>query len=315
MNIGAYAMDSTTFSERRLSKLMLGSAQFGMRYGIANQVGQPSYSDIKAMLSFAADSGVNCIDTAAGYGESENIIGTVLSELGIAKNFFIVTKILPMPKDKALSPYAAEKTIRKSVEQSLRKLHTDCIQLVLFHREADFIYAGVLEELRSSGLIQNFGMSCETWSDTAIDIVSSGRIRALQIPASILDQRYIKARIPIEAKKRNVSIFVRSVFLQGLLLMPAESIPDSLRGVIPVRDRLSALALSAGMSIRELAIRYILGQDGVSSIVIGVERLSQLKENIALFDRGPLPEDLLKMVESETQLLPSAVLSPPLWSK
>jgi len=109
------------------------------------------------------------------------------------------------------------------------------------------------------------------------------------------------------------AVFVRSVYLQGLLLMAAEAIPASLQAIMPVRERLAALAREASMPLAELAVRYMLGQEGVTCVLVGVETAAQVRENVAFFDRGALSADLQQAVETAVPDLPEPLLTPSLW--
>jgi len=292
---------------------MLGTVQFGMPYGIANRGGQPEYADVKQLLSAAFDAGVNCLDTAAGYGASEEILGRALHELGIADKMFVASKLRPLAPEERSSPEAAAKAIRGSLEQSLARLRLDSLPLMLFHRMADFPFIETLAELRQAGLVQHLGVSCDQWSEKALDILASGKAEALQAPASVLDRRYLEMGLCRSAKRRGVAVFIRSVYLQGLLMM--DPVPEALQAVVPPRRKLAGLAAAAGMSIGELALRYILGQEGVSCVLVGVDNLAQLRENVAMFGRGPLESELSRAVEDAVPPLPEAVISPALWPK
>jgi hypothetical protein len=108
---------------------------------------------------------------------------------------------------------------------------------------------------------------------------------------------------------------VRSIYLQGLLLMPEAAFLPEHAPVIPVRRALQAIAGDAGMGLAELAVRYLLGLEGVVSLVVGVETVEQVKENVGLFARGPLPQDVRALVERAVPDLPDTILFPGAWSK
>ena len=110
-----------------------------------------------------------------------------------------------------------------------------------------------------------------------------------------------------------VAVFVRSVYLQGLLAMPESDVPPRLQGLVPTRRRLESLAREAGLALTELAVRGMLGQEGVTCVLAGVETRDQLLDNIALFNRGPLPADLLAAVDAAVPTLPEAWLTPSMW--
>lgn len=136
---------------------------------------------------------------------------------------------------------------------------------------------------------------------------------ALQLPASVLDQRHRRAGSFAAAAERGVAVFVRSVYLQGLLLMPEAEIPGPLRSVVPVRRTLAALAAAAGISLAELAVRRMLDVPGVTSLVMGVDSPAHLRENLACFARGPLDRDLAAAIDAAVPDLADEILSPPRW--
>jgi aryl-alcohol dehydrogenase-like predicted oxidoreductase len=138
-------------------------------------------------------------------------------------------------------------------------------------------------------------------------------VAALQVPTNILDPRHRRGGTFAAAADRGVAVFVRSVYLQGLLLMPETELPRPLQAVVPVRRALESLATAAGMSLPELAVRFVLGLPGVTSLVMGVETAAQLEENLGLLARGPLDADLMAAVEAATPDLPESVITPALW--
>ena len=296
-----------------LSRLMLGTVQFGMPYGIANRTGQPSYADVLAMLTAAAEGGITALDTAPSYGESEVVLGRALQELGLAEQMTVVTKIGHLTSEQAADPAAAEHAIRESVDASRLRLRLETLPLVLFHRESDFACMHVLETLRDEGKVRCAGVSGGASPGPVADMVRSGRVQALQLPVNVLDRRHQAAGVLAEAASRGVAVFVRSVYLQGLVLMPEPDVPAVLRPAIPVRRRLEQVAAQAGVSMVELAMRYVLSLAGVTSVLIGVETIEQLRENLRLVGRGPLPADVMVAVEQVIPDLPEEVVTPPLW--
>lgn len=300
------------FSEYKLSRLMLGTVQFGLRYGVANTTGQPSYETVRDILSCAHEGGVNCLDTAPGYGDSEEALGRAMSELGIANSMVVVTKVHPTA-DENSSGRSADKAILKSVTQSLKRLRLDVLPVCLFHNERDFSCIDSLIRLKENGMIRHVGVSVGTRPGPAATIVESGLVEAVQIPANILDHRHVQSGIFKTAHERGVAMFVRSVYLQGLLLMPEEDILPELAPVIPVRRKLQALADEAGMSMAELAVRYVLAIEGVTCALAGVESVAQMRRNIDLFSKPPLDNNLLKAATAAVPRLPEKILTPYLW--
>lgn len=295
------------------SRLMLGTVQFGMPYGVANRGGQPGYGDVVAILDAAVAGGVDRFDTAAAYGTSEEVLGRALGELGVADRVTVVTKVQPLTCEALAAPMLAARAIEASVARSRRRLGLDCLPLVLFHREADAAYLDVLLSLRDRGWVRAVGVSCDNRPGPAAEFAGRAGVAALQVPASILDPRHRRAGTFAAAAARGVAVFVRSVYLQGLLLMPEADIPEPLRPALPARRAVAALATEAGMTPAELAVRYALGLPGVTSLVMGVDTATQLRENLGVFTRGPLDADLVAAVEAAVPQLPEAVMTPSLW--
>jgi len=305
-------MEMKQFAGLTLSRLMIGTVQFGMDYGIANKTGQPSYRDVCDILSAAYAGGVNCLDTAAMYGTSEEVLGKALEELGIASKMVIVTKTAALPP--GAEPAEASALIEQSVTQSLKRLRLDTLPVCLIHHEEDFRYFDVLLKLKQRGLVRYAGSSVMTPGVTK-GIVNSGLIDALQVPTSLLDRRYVNAGIFHDSHARGLGLFVRSMYLQGLILLPDQDIAPGLAAVVPVLQRLRALAAQAGMTLAELAARYILGLEGVCCGVVGVETVEQMRQNVAIFNKGPLDSSLMKAIIAAVPDLPDAIVMPNKWPK
>ena len=140
-------------------------------------------------------------------------------------------------------------------------------------------------------------------------------ISALQLPANLLDRRPQQCGVFGVAAENDTAVFVRSVLLQGLLQMPESGVPAALREVVPVRRQLMAIAEAAGVTLGELAIRYMLAQRGVTSLVIGVETVAQVRDNLATVQRGPLDGQLVEAVDAVVPNLPERVVTPSMWNE
>lgn len=294
---------------------MLGTVQFGLPYGVANRTGQPTYEAIREMVRFAVDAGINCFDTASAYGTSESILGRALGELGLADQLLIVTKVAPLTDEALAEAPVAERAIRDSIERSRQCLRLDRLPLVLFHRAEDAVYGYLMEDLKREGQIERWGVSGDHDPETALRLLGDPRIEALQLPGNLLDRRHANRGVYQAAERAGVALFVRSVYLQGLLRMPETEIPEPLRAVIDPRRQLATLASRFGLTLGELAVRYVLSQPGVVAVVVGCETIEQLRENIALIERGTLEPELLEAVAAITVDLPDNVITPSMWNR
>jgi aryl-alcohol dehydrogenase-like predicted oxidoreductase len=307
-------METRPFRDLDLSACMLGTVQFGLPYGIANRTGQPPFAEVCEVLRVAREGGVNCLDTAPSYGTSEEVLGRALAELGIGRDMVVATKVVQIA-DEGVGPREADAIVERSVTESLKRLRLERLPICLFHKESNFFrHAESLRKMKDRGMVRFIGASVNTPGD-ALAIVRSGIADAIQIPSSVLDRRFTSAGIGELAGARGVAIFARSIYLQGLLLMPEEEILPELAEVIPVRRRLQSLAAEGGMDLDELAVRYLLSAPGFVSLVIGVETADQMRRNVGLFRRGPLEPAFLERVASAVPDLSERILFPRNWSK
>ncbi|NLF62764.1 MAG: aldo/keto reductase [Lentisphaerae bacterium] len=284
--------------KKRFSRLMLGTVQFGMRYGIANTTGKPDLDQVEAILRAAADGGVTALDTAAAYGDSEQILGQVMQRAGLAGHFTVVSKIPPMPAD--ADP---EAFIRASLQRSLANLRLDVLPVALLHREDDIGRLPILAGMIQQGLVQGVGVSV----DSAPYAEAGVALEYVQAPCNVLDHRF-DGLLAARAAQGRFS-FIRSVYLQGLLLMPEERVPAALAPLLPYRRKLADF----GLPLKELCLRYLLTQPGENSVLTGVDTVDQLRENIRLAAAGPLPMDVFQAIKAVVPDLPETLIRPKCW--
>ena len=292
------------------SKIMLGTVQFGLNYGIANTEGKPSYEKSRDIVAAAYKNGITSFDTAAAYGDSEIVLGRIFAELKLKDKVQVVSKVAPL-KEHKLSRYEVEKRINGSVETSLKRLGIEQLAVCLFHREEDFEYIDIMRKLEVQGLITGSGVSLD--SAEYCKEVLDNNIKFLQVPYNILDKRF-DSFWP-EAEAAGITIFTRSVYLQGLLLMPEANIIPHLQKVIPIRRELEKLAETSDMDMAELCMRYVLCNSAITSVLTGVDSNEQLKQNVELFNKGPLPGEILNKVKKIVPFLPEELIRPILWPK
>lgn len=287
------------------SKLMLGTVQFGLEYGIANVSGKPSFERVCDILTAAYEGGVRSLDTAAAYGNSEEVVGAALGRLGLGDAMTVVSKVPPIP---SATDAEAERFIEQTVVCSLRRLRLERLPVCLLHREDDLKFLSVLEKLIGKGLIEGAGVSL----DSGRFLAQAAAVRFIQLPANVLDRRFDKFW-PV-ALQNKIHVFSRSVYLQGLLLMPEERIRPNLSEVIPVRRKLEVVAREAGLSFAELCVRFVLSNPAITSVLTGVDTAEQMRENVRLAAQGPLPEEVLRRVRESVPDLPESLVRPALWN-
>lgn len=288
------------------SRLMLGTVQFGLPYGIANVRGMPDDDDVAAILKEAFDAGMNAIDTSADYGTSEERLGNAMTRLGLTGRFDVVTKIPKVPD--GLSDREIASFIEEHLTRSLRRLRIEHLAGALFHFESDAVYLPLLKTMVDRGYIAIEGVSLNS-SNHPNEVANAG---CVQIPSNIFDHRF--DFLVESAKERRRHVFARSAFLQGSLLMPAENLPACLGPLIPYRKSLENIAEESGFSLKQLAVGYLISQPGITSIVVGVETTEQVRENLLLMTTAMLPGDLLERLKNLVGLLPEELIQPSLWT-
>ena len=295
-----------------MTKIMVGTVQFGLTYGIANQQGRPSRKEVLDIIKFGYEAGICDYDTAAVYGESEEVLGQSFKDLGICQKVNVFTKIKPLDDKAKKSEKDPRNEIVASLDRSLKRLKMDCVAGVLFHRAEDVQHLALLQMQKKAGKCDTIGVSCGHEPEKVNDFLNTDSIEALQLPYNLMDRRHSEAGILEKAHKNGVLSFIRSAFLQGILTMKNDEIPTALANLCSLHLRYTSLAEEAGITLKEMALRFILNHP-VSKVVIGIESLMQFKENLCFFERGPLPDDLMKAITLTYEQPDPYLITPGLW--
>lgn len=277
----------------KLSALSLGTAQLGMNYGIANTHGQPSLDESFAILDAALEAGITSLDTARDYGNSEDVIGAFLRQYK-GERPFITTKIWKFQGE----TYAdVEKYVVTEMENSLERLGVDRVNNVMLHTTQDIFNFGdkaakAMRSLVDRGYTDLVGASIYTEDDIE-NVLRFPEYDSIQIPMSIFDQRLIRSGSLEKLEKAGMTVFVRSVFLQGIFFLDPDTMTDPFfcAEVAPRIRKLREYAEREGMSVGELAITFIRDLPGVSSLVLGADNPEQVKTNVKYFEKAPISEE------------------------
>ncbi len=287
-----------------VSEVSLGTVELGMEYGLKEDGASsvPAETDARNLLNRAIDSGVNFIDTAALYGNSEEIIGRALK--GRRSEYVLATKCMHR-LDEGVDYADSRRSIAESIDQSLLRLQTDYIDLLQVHGrdlldvELRMIRDGVvmdeMEKARKAGKIRFTGYSSYS-EEAALAAIEDGRWETLQFACNILDRRYLKHAIP-EACERGVGIIVRSALLKGALTDKSRFMPERLKPLVDHIDRLGDVQAATRYSLPELALRFVLSIPEISTVIVGADRLEYLEEAVAASDGEGLSEEVLVKLE------------------
>ena len=262
-------------------RIGIGTAQFGTKYGVTNRVGQVSRSDAGRILGRAAERGVNLLDTAAAYGESESILGGLL---WAGHPFRIVTKLGPLTTvgDSASHEATAER-VHGACHRSLDRLRQDSLYALLVHQAADLLCpAGgeiweSLTRLKEEGLVHKIGVSVYTAAE--IDEVLKSFVPDLvQLPINALSQTLARGQRIARLRGAGVEIHARSVFLQGILLANPRELPVYFRPYTEVLERFHQLARELRVSPLRLALGYVSEVREIDAYVVGITSVPELDE-------------------------------------
>lgn len=260
--------------------MALGTVQLGQPYGIANRTGQPGEELAHAILDTAVSLGVRYFDTAQAYGRSEEILGRYLSGEAdeLAASVRVVTKLLLPTKGVA--------GLEGSLRGSWERLGQTPIWGMLLHREAmldewDGLLGETLRTWQEQGRIAHLGVSVHTPEGMQRAIQTPG-VDIIQAPASVCDRRMYRSGLIARAEAQGKKLFLRSVFLQGLMLLEPEEAARRLPIAVPLLERLLAFCAQRGVDRRRFAVGYVRHCAPHALLVIGSETVDQVAENCRL---------------------------------
>ena len=280
------------------NKLSLGTAQFGLDYGISNKHGQVNNTEARQILHYAKKSGIQFIDTAQSYGNSEEVIGKSNYNL----KFNITTKIAPK---NVLG-------IKESISESLFRLKTSKIDTVLYHGFHSFIdnrdSIQQLIKLKTEKIIKKMGFSLYYPGELEKLFNENINFDVVQIPFNIYDQRfkpYFKS-----LKEKEIEIQVRSVFLQGLFFIPPEKLHYHFNLIKEKHSLLYKISNELNIGVNEICLAFVYSIPEINNIILGIDSLENLKQNLkvdldnALYKIDNAFFETLK-VDDENILIPS----------
>lgn len=259
-----------------MHRLALGTVQMGLPYGIANTVGQVPAAQVLQMLRTARDAGLDTLDTAIAYGDSESRLG----QAGV-DGFRIVSKLPEVPLDVDVTSW-----VLGQIHGSLQRLGVQAVYAVLLHRPQQLKdargheIASALQLIKHQGLTQKTGVSIYGPED--LNGLNINSLDLVQAPYNLLDQRLFTSGWAQRLVDRGVEIHTRSVFLQGLLVMSAQDRPTQFDRWNDVWAQLADWLTSNRLNPLQACLGFALAQPSISKVVVGVETVEQLEQVLAV---------------------------------
>ena len=285
-------------------KLALGTVQFGQNYGIANQAGQVSPAETKAILELATTHRINMLDTATSYGDSELRLGTI----GIP-NWQVVSKLPAVPDGCAdIAGWVTD-----SAYASLRRLGLQSLRGLLLHRPQQLLDADgdqiflALQNLKTMGLVQKIGVSIYDPAELEA-LCPRFEFDIVQAPFNLLDRRMINSGWMSRLASGGTELHVRSIFLQGLLLMTPSERPSKFNRWQQLWSAYSEWLRSDEITPMQACVRYSLSFAEITKVIVGVDAAHQLREIVEATGRS------IPTVPSSLQVQDCDLINPSRWA-
>jgi aryl-alcohol dehydrogenase-like predicted oxidoreductase len=256
------------------SKIILGTAQFGMKYGIANNSGKIKYPEINRILNFLCKKKIKLLDTAFAYGVSEREIGKFYKKK--KKKFKIITKLSFKNDIHIIDQYKA----------SLNSLGY-IPSIILAHSSKDYLNRNFhkhIKVLKKKYYITKIGVSLYNISELQ-KVLAYKRPDFVQVPINIFDQRFLNEKVLKILEHKSIKIIARSIFLQGLLFKNKNFIFKNFKNVQNNYLKLLEIAKKEKMNLGQLSLNWVYHLKKINNIVIGIDNLKHLKENLNIINK------------------------------
>ncbi len=279
-------------------KLALGTVQFGLNYGVANQCGQISKQEGFEILKFARNNGLDTLDTAIGYGDSEQRLGNI----GIT-DWQVISKLPAIPDGCS----DIEQWVFNSVIKALIRLKIDRLDGLLLHcpmqlkeSNGNYLYDSLIK-LKKEGLVNKIGVSI--YDTTELDaLFNNFQFDIIQAPFNVLDNRLIETGWMSRLTEKNIELHVRSVFLQGLLLMKSIERPKKFNRWSLTWFAYEKWLKQNKMGSLQACLKYVMSFKEVNKVIVGVDSLMQMREVIQA-SLGSEPSYSKEFMQSDIDLI------------
>ncbi|UGQ29809.1 aldo/keto reductase [Acinetobacter calcoaceticus] len=304
-------------------KLVLGTAQLGLDYGIANTKGKPSPAVAESIVKIAIVNGAQFIDTARAYGDSEEILGNIL-KTGWQGRARIITKLSPTINESLeVSSLNIDAFVDTSIYQSCTALQTQMLDILMLHRASQMlicegrVWSRLLYH-KEHGLIKSLGVSVQTPEELE-RVLTIPEVEIIQLPYNVLDWRWdgVIPEIIAQKQKRDLKIHVRSTLLQGLLVSTNKdhwqrAHVEQAEFILNWLEK--QCLLIHGASVMEFCLKFVNSLKWVDGVVVGVETAAQLLENIKFMCLPDFSSEEIDSILDSRPKLEEKTLNPALWS-
>lgn len=287
------------------NKLILGTVQMGLPYGVNNSLGKISFENSNQILAKAFDLGISTLDTAEAYGDAHHVIGE-FHKANPKVKFDVITKI---PHD------IDDLKIEERIEKYCQELHVDHLEVLMFHSFDSYQnnqhLLATLDIIKSQGLIKDIGVSVYT-NDQIESLLEDDLVSVVQMPFNLLDNESIRGDLMQKLKDKGKKIHTRSAFLQGLFFKESSSTNVIAQQLSKQLLAIKMLAKEENISIASLALGYCIAQKNIDQVLIGVDSVEHLIDNVKAAD-CQIRKDIMEKI-NEIRVENVDLLNPSLWN-
>tara|TARA_Y100001935_G_scaffold122826_1_gene102063 strand:- start:54 stop:929 length:876 start_codon:yes stop_codon:yes gene_type:complete len=286
------------------SKLAIGTVQFGMPYGVSNETGQVDSREVENIICLARESGIDTLDTAISYGNCEEILGCQSLD-----GMSIITKLPEAP----LNCNNLKSWMHSRIEESLCRLNVSSLDAVLLHKPNQLLGSSgtklynALNSLKEAGLVNRIGISIYTADELEV-YCKKFKYDLIQAPFSIFDRRLVETGWLERLYEQGTNVHVRSIFLQGLLLMTKEMRPAKFNRWNSVWNCWDNWLIETKQRPLDACLRYVLSSQEIEKVVVGISSSKDLKE---ILD-SPVQDELFEFPEGLSNI-DNDLLNPSNW--
>ena len=258
-----------------VKKLAIGTAQFGMPYGIANKNGQVSTDEVTAILDIAWQNGIDTLDTAKSYGNSEELLGNYIKQHPEC-SWKIITKI-----------GENRQNVDEQFHHSIKKL-TVSPTMVLAHSTELFLnkeFQLEFVEASEKYSINKIGVSLYSEDEINRAMESALRPEVIQLPLNILDTKLFQRGVLANISNNGIEVHARSAFLQGLFYLLDSEIEKRFNDALPFINKLKSIAAETYLTLPELSLLWLVNLDEISKVIIGVDSAEQLNKHLVTLNK------------------------------
>lgn len=295
-----------------LNTICIGTAQFGLNYGIANKTGKVGYETALQIIESAIENNIVFFDTAQAYGDSEELLGRVFRELEVTNKIKVTTKLQPDFQ------FIDVNNLESVVRGSLDRLKVNSIDSLLLHRSkivgdwSKFIDA--ISKIIEKGLIKKFGISIYDPSEVTGHL-SNDIISVIQFPFNCFDKRWIEQGMITSLIDNNKELMIRSIYLQGLMFLEKKDlINKKMEWADQYLHLLSQFTTKEKISKEQFAYQSVASVINQAKIIFGIESILQLHKNIEVVSSTPIRPEIINKWWNELPILPDYFLNPSKWS-